>query len=224
MVFVEDQMLEKAVEDVMLIKNVMDRSTESIYLMYRMFIWWGATFTAIGAVCNLLIIFLPGLSNAIYQTPVWAFVPHIAIGIAMFVIFFTFRKGAQDEGLNKQFMVLWLAVLSYSVITALLNVLWLCYFDKDILMHTNLYSYFIPGFSVLGITLAMFCMYLLCHVKAVVLLALVNLIIRLVFSFLPAEYTFRIIGGISYVVTPLTLLSVGILFRMGLQRKVKLTI
>lgn len=212
-------MLEKAVEDVQLIRNVMDRSTDSLNLLYRLFLWWGIAFAAIEAASGLLCLLWPGLSGVILEAPFLTFIPHLAVVLSASLIFFKFRRDTLDEGLNRQFAALWLIILSFSVIGDSFSVL---YAWSTKILQPN--PYFIPVISSSGIVLGMFCMYVFTRVKPFGWLALVNLLLILVFCFMLSRFAERIAGMLIYsLFSPLTLLAVGILLRSRLRRKATFT-
>ena len=223
-VLVEDQMLEKAVEDVQLIRNVMDRSTDSLYLMYRVFIWWGAAFAAVGVICNLLSLFGLSFFDALVKAPLMAVVPQLAVGISAVVIFFMFRKGMQDKGLNRQFMVLWLAIFLYDEIMS--SAIFLMDWSelRLTLPRANMYGYFVPGIGLITIALGMFCMCVFTRVKPLGWLALTSLLLSLAPNLIPGTYVVVNAAVLDSLVSPLTLLAVGIFLRTRSQQKITLTL
>jgi hypothetical protein len=219
---VDDQMLEKAVEDVQLIKNVMDRSVYSLNLAHRVFIFWGCMFAVVSAVCNLLFLLWPGLSDTLARSPFLTILPRLVVVISAFLIFFIFRKGIQVEGLNRQILLLWLAIFSFSVIFPSTSILRMWKLD---LLHENMYSYFIPELPLSWIALGMFCMYVFYNIKPIGWMALSCLLLFLAADLTTGTNTLYIVKVVIFsLASPLTLLTVGILLRIKSRQKVLFTI
>ncbi len=215
-------MLEKAIEDVQLIRNVMDRSVYSLNLAHRVFIFWGCMFAVISAVCNLLFLLWPGLSDTLARSPFLTILPRLIVVISAFLIFFIFRKSIQDEGLNRQILLLWLAIFSFSVIFPSVSILRMWTLN---LLHENMYSYFIPGLPLSWIALGMFCMYVFTHIKPIGWIALICLLLFLTADLTSGPYALNIAKVAIYsLASPLALLTVGILLRMKSRQKVMFTI
>jgi hypothetical protein len=221
----EDEILEKAVEDVRLIKNVIDRSTDSLNRMHKVFIGWGAAFFIIGAACNLLCLLWPGLLDALVNAPFLTIVPKLLMALSSVVIFLVFWRDMQDEGLNRQFMILWLVIFLYSELMP--SIVYMLAWPEGVgaLMHATMYAYFVPGISMLMIALGMFCIGVFTRVKPFSLIALVCLLLSFVPSLLPRLFADTIAAALLYsLVTPLVLLAAGALLGRRSRQKAALTL
>jgi hypothetical protein len=168
----EDKELEKVLEDTKLIRNVMDRSYQYIYGLDKVFIWWGAALTIIGVLCNILTSFFPGFTNFLTNAPYMVFIPKILITIVCLLIYHIAAKEMEYVGLNKHLLIIWLAVLGFSVIIPAIRYLYLLItsgqYDINLQnsLRTIIANNFISRYAWITFILGMLCMWLLARVKA----------------------------------------------------------
>jgi hypothetical protein len=119
----DEHTIEKATEDIALIKKVIERTSGSLISFSQVFIWWGLLF--LGAyVINSCIFYLPGF---IPEFGVSAFLyTNIRELLIILGVLLAYNKVINKTpliGLSKQLIIIWIIIIGFQYITSLLYVI-----------------------------------------------------------------------------------------------------
>ncbi len=202
----EGQILEKAVEDIQLIRNVMVRSSHSVTALNKIFILWGTVFFTVGALSWSLIFIWPDLFDILTQvSPFLIVLPKVMITLAALIIYIVFREGVCNEGLNRQFLLIWLAIIGY-------NNLWPSFIH--LVLNRSHFISFVPGFTLISFAVGMLCMRIFTRMSLPGWMALSCVVLDIILSILSNILKDNVIFSYSKsmifgLIMPLSLLVFG---------------
>lgn len=189
----EEQILEKALDDVQLIKSVISRATDSIYSLGKVFMWWGGAFLFISIISLLSYFNWPNLANILREYNLLAMIPKILVGITTLVIYFVSAKKTRPSGLNRQFLIIWLTIICYVTLWTVLNRL-IFYKATTIIMDDKFTILgMFTGYPIFPFAIGMLSIQVLTHLKFPGWLTVVYLIFYLIENIISilTKYTYN---------------------------------
>ena len=213
------QELEEAEKDILAIKESIDRTTDTLVSLGKIFIGWGIAFSVVCISIISLYIFSIPASSVVRDYPAMVVIPLIIAALFAFASYRVISRKTGFKGLIKPVLTIWLVIIAYAT-----GIPVLAYLTQDLkhliaLNGANLDSllYFMPYSSVVTLLFAfsfgLLCIKLFTNLKFAGLLSLVYSIIALLWitvtHVVSGEFYF-IVSIISYcAILPLTFLILG---------------
>jgi hypothetical protein len=204
----DDKVIRNAVDDVQLIKQVIDNTSNSLTAFSRIFILWGILLIVV----NLIGLAVFPANAGILNSPVWGYLIDAVIFIAAAAIYLSISKRTPLTGLSKKLMTIWVCILISDIIISFLTII-LCNVLDVQLVNT---------FPVIVMSLAfgMLCMHIFTNYKFPAVLAAIYFLIAVFFwqciPAIPYSVSFMI-PYVSIFVLPSAFLILGFYleFRRG---------
>ena len=206
----EDPMLIKAVEDARLIRKVMDRSSESAVALNNAFMRWGISILIVGVITYISCIIWPSILDVMSDKPILVLIPKVLVALVVTAIFLSEKKKISGEGLNNQFLILWLAIFGYNILVPVVGIL------SSILggLQSDIAGQFTPQYAWASFAVGMLCMRIFAHLKFAGWLVWFYLALFAVNLYL-AGY---IVVWIGFIL-PFSLLVFGIYLKLKIRNK-----
>lgn len=201
--------LEQALEDISLIKQVIEKTSSTFTSFGKVFSLWGILLTIITIACFPIFYFIP---NRIAQYV--GYIVNIIAPILGIMLYIRTSKKSPLEGLSKKLMSIWFYIFALNIIISFLDILSIKVFKSNI---SATYSIFL-----FSIAFGMFCTYVFTNFRIPLVLSVIYLVIVLfVIYYLPvAPYSVTLkIPYIQPFLFPSTLLFLGLYLQFKGSRR-----
>lgn len=111
----EDHILKRAAIDIKLIKDAINKTTDSFILLGKVFIGWGLTFTIASISIILLHLFRLKINETIKNYPLLGLLPFLIIAAIALAVYLIKSKSKALKGLSKSVLMIWLAIIAFIV-------------------------------------------------------------------------------------------------------------
>ncbi len=175
-----DKVLNEAVENISLIKGLMERTSKSFAAFSRLFIYWGILFVFSSIVQLLIFSNFEKITPFYEASPVLGYIfPTGIVALVAVVIYLRVSKKNPLIGLEKHLMMVWLLVLAMNIIPNRITIDLPDYLGtiERISVHTNSLSTALFSFAIGLITT-----YLFTGFKQLKILGIIYIIISVLYS------------------------------------------
>lgn len=204
----DDKVIRNAVDDVQLIKQVLDNTSNSLTAFSRIFILWGVLLLAV----NLLGLAVFPANAGILYSPILSYSIDAVIFIAAVAIYFSISKRTPLTGLSKKLMTIWVCILISDIIISFLTI------GLSRVLDVQLANTF--PVVIMSLAFGMLCMHIFTNYKFPAVLAAIYLLIAIFFwqciPAMPYSVSFKL-PYVSIFILPSAFLILGFYleFRRG---------
>lgn len=204
----DDRLINEAVENISLIKGIIDRTSKSFAAFSRIFIYWGILFIINSAIQELMMANQDKLLEISIRYPIINYI--FPVGIVALIAALIYRNVSKKislVGLEKQLMILWLLILVMNIIPQKITIDTLEAEQnlRTVVVHTNNFSAMLFSLAVGLIATSMFAGY-----KQLKYTGIVYIIISLAYAFFDIPiFTEGIVRVLYFISLPFTFLYTG---------------
>ncbi|MBI9014244.1 MAG: hypothetical protein JEZ08_18550 [Clostridiales bacterium] len=217
----ENRVLENAVEDIELIKSVIDKTRKSFSGFSKIFIMWGILYLFMSALTFLQSMNME-LTLSIYNEHMYLnyLVPAILFGIGA-IIYLKVTKSQPLVGLERHLMVLWILVLIMQLVRMKVELS----MDLDLLdgvtsnsgltqiVTTSSFAHVTYGLGIASVMTGIFT-----ELKNFKIVGLVYVLMALIHSYVGPGSMYDILSSFGYVILPFTLIYTGLYLKRYHER------
>jgi len=217
----ENQVLENAVDDISLIKNIIEKTRKSFSGFSKIFIMWGILYLFMSALSFLQSMNME-LTLSIYNEHRYLnyLVPAILFGIGA-MIYFKVTKSQPLVGLERHLMVLWILVLIMQLVRMKVELS----MDLELLdgitsnneltqiVTTSSFAYITYGLGIASVMTGIFT-----ELKNFKILGLVYVVLALIHSYVGPGSMYEMLSSLGYVILPFTLIYTGLYLKRHHER------
>lgn len=113
-----ENVINEAVDNISLIKNVIEKTKESFIAFSRIFIYWGVLFIVNSIISLFMLLNNDIMIEVVKQYPVLNYIPIIITVLVAGIIYWQISKKIPLAGLEKHLMKVWILILIMSAIPA----------------------------------------------------------------------------------------------------------
>lgn len=165
----DEKVIRNAVDDVQLIKQVLDNTSNSLTAFSRIFILWGILLMAV----NLLELAVSPANAGFFNSPVLNYSIDAAVLIAAAAIYFSISKRTPLTGLSRKLMTIWVCIITSNIIISYLTII------LSNMLDVQLVNTF--PVEIMSLAFGMLCMYIFTNYKFPAVLAAIYLLIAVFF-------------------------------------------
>lgn len=210
----ENQVLEKAVDDISLIKSIIEKTRKSFSGFSKIFIQWGILFSAFGFLQWIQTMNLEAMSEFYMKNQLMLFLLPLILFVIATIIYRRVVKKQPLIGLERHLMVLWIMILFLQIIPTKVSVSSLSNPNiTRVVTTTNNFSIMVFA---LGIALVMTSV--LTGLNIFKYVGFGYFILAFVHGYVPMYSLVYSLGQLGYVILPFTLLFTGIYLKKYHER------
>jgi hypothetical protein len=208
----DEKVLNEAVENISLIKGVIDRTSKSFNGFSKIFIYWGLLFILNSAITIAMVQNKETVLNWVMRYPFISYVfPVGIIAIAAFIIYEVVSRKIPLMGFEKKLMKVWLLALLINVIPAKISIHTPPGFTmKNVEVSVSNFSIIMFSMAIALIVTSLFTNY-----KQLSYIGITYIVLSVIHAYflMPALQGGTIIQLLSWIVIPFTFLYTGFFLR-----------
>jgi hypothetical protein len=203
----DEKTLNEAIENVSLIKGVIDRTSKSFMAFSRIFIYWGLLFILSSIASSLMLQNKEQVLDIWSKYPLMSYAPNVVITLIAVLVYRFISKKIPLVGLEKHLMKLWILILVMNMIPNRINII-----NSNSATNLQRVSIEVNNFStmIFSLSIALIVTSLFTGYKQLSYVGIIYIILSVLYAFGDLSiFNGPLIQLLSFIALPFTFLYTG---------------